>query len=833
MSCADIDTQSAASSPRGASAIFNRHNGALRYVPVMLLALIGGLASIGAFLTVAHWDANIARLSFEDRAKSHEQALNEHLSNAAGVLFTLKAFFESTAHAIGAAEYEAFSASLRKRFVGLRDTGWSPRVTRNEREAFEQNMRATGFAHFQITERNAEGKLIRAQDRDEYYPILYSDPLAPNLVVLGFDVGSEKLRRQAINTALASGLPAATPPLTLVNQSRQQQGFIGFLPVYSSSRLDDHNVTAVQGVVFDVFETGQMIGDVLASRMHMTGVNIYFFDPYRPFGDRLIYWHSSHPSAVPEPAPSEATVLAGPHWIGSLDMDDQHWGAIFVPDEPLGGGFWTWNAVVTLGAGITMTTMIVTYLLFSIRHAIGLENLTARLRQTTDELRREGDKVNHLAHHDTLTGLPNRLSFRSEAERALRRTRRGESFALLYLDLDRFKDVNDTLGHPIGDALLREVATRLQAEVREVDTVARLGGDEFAVVQTDVKQPNAAQVLAARCIETLSEPYMIDDHRIVVGVSIGVALAGGNAGANDVDTLMRNADLAMYRAKEDGRGGLRFFDPGMDAQAQARRKLEIDLRRALEQGQFELYYQPLVSILERRISGFEALLRWHHPTRGLVLPLEFIPLAEEIGLIVPIGEWVLREGCAEAARWGRGDLKGEAPRVAINVSAVQFGDPDLVATVANALAVSGLPAERLELEITESVLLHDAERTLVMLHELRALGVRISMDDFGTGYSSLSYLRSFPFDKIKIDQSFVRNLADSDESSAIVRAVAALGASLRIITLAEGVETSAQLEQLIASGCTEVQGYFFSPPLPSHQVAGLLVESERTWPVAA
>ena len=269
MGLAEIDTRSATLFPRGAR--FIRQNGALRYVPVVLLALIGGLASIGAFLTVAHWEARIALLDFEDRAKSHEQALNVHLSNAAGVLFTLKAYFESTAHAIGAAEYEAFSASVRKRFVGLRDTGWSPRVTRNEREAYERTMQASGFTRFQITERNAEGELIRAQDRDEYFPILYSDPLAPNLIVLGFDVGSEKLRRQAINTALESGLPAATPPLTLVNQSRQQQGFMGFLPVYSLSWLDGHRVTTVRGVVFDVFETGQMIGDVLASRMHIRG----------------------------------------------------------------------------------------------------------------------------------------------------------------------------------------------------------------------------------------------------------------------------------------------------------------------------------------------------------------------------------------------------------------------------------------------------------------------------------------------------------------------------------------------------------------------------------
>jgi diguanylate cyclase (GGDEF)-like protein len=710
--------------------------------------------------------------------------------------------------------------------VGLRDTGWSARVTRDERAAFERSIQGAGFPDFQITERNAEGKLVRAQERAEYFPIIYSDPSAPNRIVQGFDVGSEKRRRQAIDDSLARGEPVATAPLTLVNQNRQREGFISFLPVYTHGGIDQRPVAVLQGVVFGVFETGQMIGDVLASRMRLAGINIYFFDPNRPVGNRLIYWHPSHTGAAPQPVPTEASLMAGPHWIGSLDMDQQHWGAIFTPDERLHGGIATWNAIATLGAGVTMTLVVAIYLLLSIRRAIGLEILTARLRRTTVELRREAEMVNHLACHDALTGLANRLSFRNEAEHELRRARRGEEFALLYLDLDRFKDVNDTLGHPVGDALLREVARRLQAESREVDTVARLGGDEFAVVQAGVKQPHAAQVLATRFIEALGQPYLIDGHHVVIGVSIGIALAGETGIATDADTLMRNADLALYRAKQDGRGKLRFFDPDMDAQAQARHKLEMDLRQALDQGQFELYFQPLVSLQDRRISGFEALLRWHHPSRGLVPPAEFIPLAEEIGLIVPIGEWVLRVACTEAANWVEGSGRAEALRVAVNVSAVQFTDGTLVETVAKALAHSGLPAARLELEITESVLLHDVERTLIMLHELKSLGVHISMDDFGTGYSSLSYLRRFPFDKIKIDQSFVRNLADGEESGAIIRAVVALGASLRISTLAEGVETQEQLEHLIANGCAEVQGYFFSPPLPGHQVPGLLAESE-------
>jgi diguanylate cyclase (GGDEF)-like protein len=807
-------------------------NRVTRYQGAVLTALIGGLVTLGAYLAVAQWDAKVAEQAFIERAQSHEQALNVHLSNTASALYNLKAYFESMTHPISAAQYEAFSTVLRERLVGLRDTGWAPRVTNEQRAAFEHGVQAAGFPSFQIIERNAEGKLVRAQERDEYYPILYSDPAAPNQIVRGFDVASERLRRQAIETALATGQATATPPLTLVNQNRQMKGFMSVLPVYPSIGYQRSDAPPL-GVVFDVFETGRMIEDILASQMHLTGINIYILDPGRAISDRFIYWHTTHTSGMSQPVPTVAALLAGPHWSGSLDIDGQHWGAIFVPDDGATGSIRSWHALLTFCAGAIMTIAVVVYLLLSIRRTHRLELLTVRLRHTTEELRRQGETVNHLARHDALTGLSNRLAFRNEAERALRGARRREGFALLYLDLDRFKDINDTLGHPIGDALLREVAQRLQAEVREVDTVARLGGDEFAVVQSDVTQPAGAQVLGTRLLEALGKPYVIEGNQVVIGVSIGIALAGGNTQATDVDTLMRNADLALYRAKMDGRANLRFFDPDMDAHAQARHKLELDLRRALEQHEFELHYQPLVSIQERRISGFEALLRWHHPTRGLVMPDEFIPLSEEIGLIVPIGEWVLRTACAAAAGWDQSDRAGGATRVAVNVSAVQFAAPHLVETVAAALAESGLPANRLDLEITESVLLHDAERTLATLHALRALGVHISMDDFGTGYSSLSYLRRFPFDKIKIDQSFVRNMADGEECSAIVRAVAALGASLRIVTLAEGVETQAQLEQLIAHGCTEVQGYFFSPPLPGPQVFGLLAQAEGMWPAAA
>lgn len=427
------------------------------------------------------------------------------------------------------------------------------------------------------------------------------------------------------------------------------------------------------------------------------------------------------------------------------------------------------------------------------------------------ELRSQNAHMSYMAHHDALTGLPNRLLFHERLAEALeRRQRRSDGVALLCLDLDHFKQVNDTLGHPTGDMLLKDVAERLRKCVRDGDLVARLGGDEFAVLQCGATHPEHASELARRIIEELSAPYDLAGDRVIVGASVGIVVAAADLSSADV--LIRSADIALYRAKGNGRGTFCFFETAMNEQIQARRAIEVDLREALGRGEFEVFYQPLFNLHAQHVSGFEALLRWRHPDRGLIAPSEFIPLAEELGLIIPIGEWVMAQACAEAVTWP------EHITVAVNLSPVQFHSSGLVGVVRRALESSGLAAHRLELEITESALLQDSEAVLAVLHELRAFGLRTALDDFGTGYSSLSYLRSFPFDKLKIDQSFVREMAHRPDCLAIVKAVLALARELGMATTAEGVETEEQLQHLRHIGCLEVQGFLFDRPRPAAHI---------------
>jgi diguanylate cyclase (GGDEF)-like protein len=440
------------------------------------------------------------------------------------------------------------------------------------------------------------------------------------------------------------------------------------------------------------------------------------------------------------------------------------------------------------------------------------------LQEDITEKCKAEEKITWLARHDTLTGIANRFQFREHLDTWFRELPPGAGFALHWIDLDHFKEVNDTLGHPVGDALLKSVAKRLRNALRGPDLVARMGGDEFAVLQATATRKAQATKLAKRLIRAFAEPHHVLGHKVLAAASIGIALAPSQG--RNADELLKNADIALYRAKACGRGCYAFFEPEQDQEMPPRRGLEADLRGALEKGQLELYYQPIVELGREEVMGFEALMRWHHPERGLISPDDFIPLAEQMGLIVDIGAWALHCACHEAMSWP------EHVKVTDNLSPTQFESGDLYETVAHALSKSGLNPSRLELEITEGLLLRDEAGTHELLHKLRNLGVKIALDDFGTAYASLSYLRSFPFDKIKIDRSFIRDLSMQKQHDcvAIIHAVAGLAKRMQMSTVAEGVETLAHLNTVTLAGCEEVQGFYFSQPVPATEVKAVLAQ---------
>jgi diguanylate cyclase (GGDEF)-like protein len=440
--------------------------------------------------------------------------------------------------------------------------------------------------------------------------------------------------------------------------------------------------------------------------------------------------------------------------------------------------------------------------------------------------RKAEERVVHMALHDALTDLPNRTHFQARLREAMARVARGERLAVHCLDLDNFKNINDALGHAVGDDLLKSVAARLRGCVREIDAVARLGGDEFAIIQNPIDGPADAADLAQRVRDALGRPFDLGGVQAVVNASIGIALAPGDA--SEPEALLKQADMALYAAKAEGRGVFRFFQVEMDARMRLRHEIEHELRDAMAADELRLHYQPVVDIGSGDVCGVEALLRWPHSKRGLVPPTEFISIAEESGLIIPLGEWVLRKALADAARWP------EHVRIAVNLSPVQFRSRDLAQTVIAACAAARVAPSRLELEVTEAAFLAATKEVLATLDQLRALGIKIVMDDFGTGYSSLNYLRRFHFDKIKIDRSFVRDLSEEGNLSAvIVEAVVRLARALDVTTTAEGVETVAQLDIIRAAGVTEMQGWLYSPARPLEEIDALLAARARTTSSAA
>jgi diguanylate cyclase (GGDEF)-like protein len=770
----------------------------MRHLPALVAAGAGLLLSLVAAYAVGRWEARVTRVEFEGVAATEvivlQNGINEYLSR----LTALRTLFESANEEITRSEFEVFSGRLFEDHPGILRVGWIPKINRKERADFETAAVNDGVIGYQIKAFNAEAGKSRAPESNLYFPIYFSTEPKTS-VVYGLDYSTEPLRWATLERARDNDA-VATLPTRLVKGGTD--GVLVTVPVYakgtSRSTIADRrrNLT---GYVVGIFELAQLLQSIRAATAASSAVAINAYPPNLVRSTGLQYRSTPDYSSAPQ-TPIQA-FAASTRWLGVLKIGDANWQVRAVPAA---GGRLTARydrALIVLVAGLIVTVFVVVYLGLASRNARQVELANRRVLQ--------------LARIDNLTGLPNRAVFLEQLEAAVgaRERPHGETFSVLMLDLDRFKNVNDSLGHAAGDALLREVAERLRSALRGSDALARLGGDEFAIIHAGCDDQKSGSLdLAARISRRIAEPFLLMGREVEVGTSIGIAMSPAHG--NDREQLLKKADLALYRSKSAGRNCFTVYNDAMSAELEARNTLEGDLRDAIARCQFEMHYQPFFDVESGKRRGFEALVRWRHPLRGLIPPDQFIPLAEETGLVVPLGEWVLRQVCDDATGWP------DDIAVAVNLSPVQLKQADLFDVIQSALRSSGLPPARLELEVTESVLLERAVENHAFMQQIKGIGISLALDDFGTGYSSLSCLTAFPFDKIKIDKSFVGTLMQNEKSAAIVSSIVTLGRGLNISITAEGVETSEQLEMLKTLGVHFAQGFLLGRPVRKEELEG-------------
>ena len=793
-----------------------------RYWPAALAALIGIAASLAAFQNQRRSAADNFAAELTAQAESRARGLQDVLSRYEG---TMQGFAASFPYArMNREEFRAYAhnVSLASNFLrsGFQSLAWLPRVHEADRARFEAAARSEGLSDYSIVEPGPDGTLKAGAKRATYYPILYVDPVEASSP-LGLDVRSEETRASAVRRALEKGAPSATAPTRFFAGGR---GCLVYVPVFKSAATavqthteDDH---AVGMLAFRLFISPTIDAIVEPLNPVPQGLDMYVLDDGSPPGERMIYFRPGRKTDVQPQLPDESDALAEPFFGSSFNFAGRDWTVIVRPTAELSASRLARAGWYELALGLALTTLLVSYLVGSRNRSERLKALNASLQQEIVERERAEQMTEHSARHDFLTDLPNRMMFLERLKQEIGRVKRGDkSFAVFFLDLDEFKDINDTLGHQIGDKLLVAVAERLKQGVREVDTVARLGGDEFAVIQTGLHDPADAAVLATKLIDVLGSHFELDGHEVHTTVSIGTAIYTPDVA--DEQTILTQADLAMYKAKGLGGGRYCFYLPEMDEQIRARTTLVEDLRSGIKRGELELYYQPQVNLDSGAIVGVESLVRWHHPTRGLLAPDLFIGEAERSGLILELDSWVMSEACRQGRAWL--DAGTAPPIVSVNVSsAVLKRGAQYLESLEIALRETGYPPERLELELTETVFMETTQAHREVLDALKLIGVRIALDDFGTGYSSLEYLRTFPIDRIKIAQVFVARLPGDANSAAIVETITYLAAALHIALIAEGVETKEQLQFLRARGCLEAQGYYFSRPVPCEAASALI-----------
>jgi diguanylate cyclase (GGDEF)-like protein len=771
-----------------------------RLLPALVAAGSGLLLSLIAACAVGQWEQRVTRVEFEGVAATElivlQNGINEYLSQ----LTALRTLFESANEEITRSEFEVFSGRLFENHPGILRVGWLPRINRKERAEYEAAAASDGVVGYRIKSFNADGSFSPAPESNLYFPIYFSTE-PKTAVVYGLDYSTEPMRWATLERARDNDTVAALPTKLVYDLKGGTHGVLVSVPVFvkgtSRATVPDRrrNLT---GYVVGIFDLAQLLQSIRTATAASSAIAINAYPP--DLGRSAGAQFRSRPdySSAPQ-TPMKA--FAAAHWSGVLKIGDANWQVKAVPaaGERLTARYD--RALIVLAAGLIITVFVVVYLVLASRNARQVELANRRVLE--------------LARIDTLTGLPNRAVFLEQLEAAAdaQAHSRGDTFSVLMLDLDRFKSVNDSLGHAAGDALLREVASRLRSALRGSDVLARLGGDEFAIIQAGCADQRTGSVdLAARISRCIAEPFLLLGRQVEVGTSIGIAMAPQHG--SDREQLLKKSDLALYRSKSAGRNCFTLYDEAMSAELEARNTLEGDLRDAIARCQFEVHYQPFFDVQSGNRCGLEALVRWRHPVRGLIPPDQFIPLAEETGLIVPLGEWVLRRACDDATSWPA-DVK-----IAVNLSPVQFKQTDLFDVIQSALRNSGLSPERLELEITESVLLERAVENHAFMQKLKSIGIALALDDFGTGYSSLSCLTAFPFDKIKIDKSFIGSLMKDDKSPAIVSSIVTLGRGLDISITAEGVETSEQLEMLRRLGVNFAQGYLLGRPARKEALEG-------------
>jgi len=766
------------------------------HLPALAVAGIGLLLSLIAAHAVGRWEQRVTKVEFEGVASTElivmQNGVNEYLSR----LGALRTLFESANEDVTRSEFEVFVGRLFENHSGILRVGWLPRVNRKERADYEAAAVSEGVAGYEIKSLAPDGGLFPAPQSNEYFPVFFSTEPKTS-PVYGVDYSTDPIRWATLQRARDNDAVAAMPARLFFDRKGGNHGVLVSVPIYvkGTSRTDVADRRRnLAGYVVGIFDVAQLLISIRTATAASSDIAIDAYPPDQGRSAGPEYRSIPDYSSAPQTSRSRQAFATGPRWSGMLRIGDATWR---VQAIPAARGRLTARydrAMVALAAGLIVTGFAIVYL--------GLASRNSRQIALTNR------RVLELAQTDILTGLPSRASFLEQLEE-VNSCERGRSgaFSILMLDLDRFKNVNDSLGHAAGDALLRQVAHRLKSTLRGTDVLARFGGDEFAVVQAECDDQRAGSIdLATRISKLIAEPFLLPGHRVEIGTSIGIAMAPEHG--SDQEQLLKKADLAMYRSKSAGRNRYTVYDEAMSVELEARNTLEGDLRDAIAGCQFEVHYQPFFDVKTGYRKGVEALVRWRHPIRGLIPPDQFIPLAEESGLIVPLGEWVLRRACDDAASWPA-DIK-----VAVNLSPVQFKQAELFDVIKSALRNSGLPPERLEIEITESVLLESAVENHAFIEKLKTIGISLALDDFGTGYSSLSCLTAFPFDKIKIDKSFIGSLMKSYKSSAIVSSIVTLARGLDISITAEGVETREQLERLRTLGVHFAQGYLLGRPVP-------------------